>query len=69
MILTKCDRCGKLYEDHSTVSSIGNSPLGVATFTRDNYTDYTVHDTYDLCEECADDFLDFLEGVSTYGTR
>lgn len=69
MILIKCDRCGKLYEDHSTASSIDNSPLGVATITWDNYTDYTVHDTYDLCKDCAHDFLDFLKGASTYGTR
>lgn len=63
MILRKCD---KLYEDYSMASSIDSRPYGIATIIWDNYT--TVHDTYDLCTECAHDFLDFLKGAPTYGT-
>lgn len=68
MILRKCDRCGKLYEDHSVVSSIDNGPFGIATIMWEDFTNYTIYDTYDLCEECADDFFEFLKGASTYGT-
>lgn len=64
MILRKCDRCGKLYEDHSNDSSFDKDHLGVATIAWESFTDYAIYDTYDLCGNCVDEFLDFMDAYA-----
>lgn len=62
----KCDRCGKIYEYYSTrrykikaietdansISLTGSKPNGSSVGTR----------PLDLCPECMDKMVDFLEG-------
>lgn len=57
MILRKCDRCGELYENY-----LGDGgPRGIATIVWENFTDYGIYDTYDLCDECVKDFKTFMK--------
>lgn len=59
-----CDRCGRYYKNNilrmnGTIASVGS----VGVFRRDNPLACSA--SYELCESCANAFLDFINMVPT----
>lgn len=58
----KCDRCGKFYEKNEehklTYNGCKTVPDGVATTTANGFC----NKNYDLCDQCLNDFLYFMNG-------
>lgn len=58
---TKCDRCGKYYDvnNNTLIGRKQNVTMaGIVTESKDG----RYIDSYDLCDECANDFIEFING-------
>lgn len=53
----KCDRCGKLYEEHNLKNDEKN-PNGIMVLNLDYQRKYYPHDAMDLCPDCMRKFQD-----------
>lgn len=56
----KCDRCGNYYDENAkhkvTINSCKTVISEVCTYTRSGHA----YKPYDLCDNCIDDFFEFM---------
>lgn len=57
----QCDRCGKFYSNYQTTSGGFN---GILTANIDQSGKYYSKSIYDLCPECMEQLIEWLENKS-----
>lgn len=65
MTAMKCDRCGKYYDYYFKREVNGKnvrSQNSISLYLKDDYGNWADKKCYDLCPECMDKMVDFLEG-------
>ena len=62
MLARKCDRCKKLYEDYRIQKEDAGEINGVALLEVDLDDFYNHKRNYDLCKECMEKMIKFIEG-------
>ena len=55
----KCDRCNKLYEGYNSANS-AKKINGIQTLNIDLQGHYHVHKVMDLCQDCSNSFMEWL---------
>lgn len=60
MIVRKCDRCGKVFDDKNRpfTFDIGKSVFRICTVNRYSKT----LDAFDLCDDCMENFNEWMKG-------
>ncbi len=71
MLVLKCDRCSRIYDLESYTDTEFNSVAKVYKYikTEDvNNQNYFIKDKYDLCKDCCNKFIAFLNNTSVEPT-
>lgn len=58
----KCDRCGRLYELYNAASN-RKKCNGFRLINIDGNQNVYLHDAYDMCSECMEDFMKWLYAI------
>ena len=64
MIVKKCDRCGKCYDEYNTTNN-AKKINGLAFLNIDNKQRYYTHGPYDLCASCSTELIKWFNNERT----